>query len=387
METTEDLSPIQSEFSISAAQRLSRIGILLFELRQDRNDATVLDELLSMFHNLAGIGGAFGYPRLASRGRFGETLCQKMRQEDRGPGEEELQTLLDTLAALKCLLKIEQPMAESRMAQQMSRGHAPRVLVLEWMDPARRAWIERLAMAGMVGIGVSTPEELIHAMGQQPADAILADADLLAREQFRFLRDLRAMKLGHPIILLVGTLPSIEAKMAALRHGADAYVDHASAPAQVIARLTQLLDIKHPQDASIMVVEDDPVQTAWLRAILQPVGYQVHTCREPRHFEQELAVARPDVLILDLMLPGGIRGSDLAHFVRQHAVYQDVPIIFLSGCDHNQMRVAAVQATGLHLQKPVTPDILLKAVAGCLRGFRRHKDRETQGLICAERVA
>ena len=67
MESTRDLLPIRNDFIKSADQRLSRIGILLCELRQDREDPAVLEELHSMFHNLAGTGGACGYPRRAAR--------------------------------------------------------------------------------------------------------------------------------------------------------------------------------------------------------------------------------------------------------------------------------------------------------------------------------
>jgi DNA-binding response OmpR family regulator len=372
MDSTKDLLPIRSEFVKSADQRLARIGLLLCEIRQDREDASVLEELHSMFHNLAGTGGACGYPRLASRSRYAETLCEQLRRRGHGPKEEELRTFLDTLAALKCLLKIEEPAGEESSAMlKRPKARTQRVAVLEWIDPARRACVEAMALGGLMATGVSSGEELFALMQREPIDGIVADADLLARDQFKLLRELRARPGRRPVIVLFGTLSVFADKMMALCYGADAYVEHSAGPAQLTQRLKELLKVSDPVNANVMVVEDDPVQTALLRAILQPSGYQVTSCKDPRYFEHELNVSRPDVLILDLMLPGGFFGSDLARYVRQHPVYQDVPIIFLSGCNHKQMHAAAAQSASMHLQKPVTPEILLRAVSGCLRGMRR----------------
>ena len=377
MESTRDLLPIRNEFVKSADQRLSRIGLLLCELRQDREDPTVLEELHSMFHNLAGTGGACGYPRLASRSRYAETLCEQLRRRGRGPKDEELRTFVDTLAALKCLLKMEEPASDESLQLQPVAPRQQRVAVLEWMDPARREWVEALAIGGLQATGVSTGEELMELMTHESIDGIVIDADMLARDQFKLLRELRARPGRRPIIVLFGTLTDFADKMMGLCYGADAYVEHSAGPAQMLMRLKELLKVSDPVNANVMVVEDDPVQTALLRAILQPAGYQVTSCKDPRYFEQELNVSRPDVLILDLMLPGGFFGSDLARYVRQHPVYQDVPIIFLSGCNHKQMHAVAAQSAGMHLQKPVTPEILLRAVNGALRGMRRQANRNS----------
>jgi len=84
-----------------------------------------------------------------------------------------------------------------------------------------------------------------------------------------------------------------------------------------------------------------------------------------------VALAKPDLIILDILMPT-ILGTDLARYVRQDETYRTVPIIILTGLANDQARVEAALAGGdLHLQKPVNATVLLNAVAGCLISARR----------------
>ena len=224
--------------------------------------------------------------------------------------------------------------------------------------------------AGLPARGVSTEQELLSS--PHPIDAVILDAGPVARNGFQLIKRLRSRVGGdQTAILLTGALPSFGDKVDAIRHGADAYFEQTADFSAVETRLQELIERRRRRSGNILIVDDDPDQVTWMRAILAGAGYQVYSCKDPRFFEQELALAKPDLILLDILMPN-ILGTDLARYIRQDEVYRAVPIIILTSVTNDQVRVDAALAGGdLHLQKPAPARVLLTAVAGCLESARR----------------
>jgi diguanylate cyclase (GGDEF)-like protein len=116
----------------------------------------------------------------------------------------------------------------------------------------------------------------------------------------------------------------------------------------------------------ILAVDDDPEFAAFVAAVLTSGGYECHVCNHPREFEAEIAEIKPDLILLDVVLPG-TTGYELARRIRQEERYATVPILFLTGQGEIEARIEAMRAGGdEHLVKPVLPNLLLSAVAARL---------------------
>ena len=69
------------------------------------------------------------------------------------------------------------------------------------------------------------------------------------------------------------------------------------------------------RQASILVVDDDPKILRYVRDTLTAASYNVSVISDPEELFRILPVARPQLVLLDLMLPGGRRHRDYeAHF-------------------------------------------------------------------------
>ena len=77
---------------------------------------------------------------------------------------------------------------------------------------------------------------------------------------------------------------------------------------------------------SILVVDDEPYVLEGLTTILQASGYRVHTVRNGAMALDSVASERPDVVLLDLAMPG-IGGVEVCRRLRS---YSRVPILVLS---------------------------------------------------------
>lgn len=116
----------------------------------------------------------------------------------------------------------------------------------------------------------------------------------------------------------------------------------------------------------IMIIEDEPDISGLLVKILQEAGYE--TCQAFSGTEAELLLERhvPDLILLDLMLPG-ISGEELLGSIREQFQY-DVPVLVLSAKNSLGDKVALLKiGADDYITKPFEPEEVLARVQAALR--------------------
>jgi two-component system KDP operon response regulator KdpE len=114
----------------------------------------------------------------------------------------------------------------------------------------------------------------------------------------------------------------------------------------------------------ILVVDDEPHILRALKASLRGAGYDVDTADTAEGALTAAAVAPPDAVILDLVLPDG-RGTDVARELR---TWSTVPIIVLSVVGDESEKVAALDAgADDYVTKPFGVDELLARLRAAMR--------------------
>jgi DNA-binding response OmpR family regulator len=115
-------------------------------------------------------------------------------------------------------------------------------------------------------------------------------------------------------------------------------------------------------DKKILVIEDDAVVLRLIEYTLHKEGYQVLTAKNGLEGISKAKSEQPDLIILDVMLPG-IDGFEVCHRLRSAPKTAQLPILMLSGKAHE-----IDKATGLkvgadeYLTKPVTPRELVSRI-------------------------
>jgi PAS domain S-box-containing protein len=108
----------------------------------------------------------------------------------------------------------------------------------------------------------------------------------------------------------------------------------------------------------ILVVDDEPDSTDSLAMFLRLRGHEVHTAHDGPGALEEIARGRPEVVFLDLGLPG-MSGYDVARQIRAQADTRDLRLVAVTGYGTEADRVKS-RAAGfdVHLAKPVDPQAL-----------------------------
>jgi CheY-like chemotaxis protein len=125
--------------------------------------------------------------------------------------------------------------------------------------------------------------------------------------------------------------------------------------------VTKPPDIVKP-GATILVVDDDAAILRVVEFALERSGYQVKTAPDGQNALKLLGKLVPDVMILDVNMPG-LSGFDLCHIVKRDERLQHIPVIFFTAQDSPRDFQAGKESGGvIYLLKPFKPEKLLQSV-------------------------
>jgi len=114
----------------------------------------------------------------------------------------------------------------------------------------------------------------------------------------------------------------------------------------------------------VLVVDDEESILKIVDYALSEAGYEVHTARDGHGAEFMLAQVRPDLVILDVMLPGK-SGLEIAKDLRTSS---NVPIIMLSARGDEVDRILGLEfGADDYVTKPFSPRELVSRVKAILR--------------------
>jgi DNA-binding NtrC family response regulator len=123
------------------------------------------------------------------------------------------------------------------------------------------------------------------------------------------------------------------------------------------------MDLHHDKPC-VLVVEGDPDQSRTVETWLDSAGMKTTTCSDSESFVERLHHVTPDVVCMDLGLPG-LGGAPALHVLRRR--HPDVPVIMLSGDASASSVVGAMRAGAFdYITKPFDRQRLLHAVHGAL---------------------
>jgi len=123
---------------------------------------------------------------------------------------------------------------------------------------------------------------------------------------------------------------------------------------------------------SVLIIDDEPNIRRMVGALLSAEGYEVRDAQDGVTGIARATESEPDVVLLDLMMPGELDGMATLAKVREAA--PDVPVIMMSGRAGLSDAVKATKLGAFNfLEKPLSPESVLLAMASAmeLRQVRR----------------
>ena len=126
--------------------------------------------------------------------------------------------------------------------------------------------------------------------------------------------------------------------------------------------------------AKILVVDDEPSIINLVTAYLKPEGYEVYTATDGNAGLKAARAYKPDVIVLDLMLPGKDGFEVLSQLRRESNVYV---ILLTAKTEETDKIVGLSVGADDYVTKPFSPRELVARIKAVLR---RHQSGQASGL-------
>jgi CheY-like chemotaxis protein/anti-sigma regulatory factor (Ser/Thr protein kinase) len=121
--------------------------------------------------------------------------------------------------------------------------------------------------------------------------------------------------------------------------------------------------IPNPQTRRVLVVDDNVDAAESLALMLRAVGHEVRTAHDGPAALREAGALRPEVVLLDIGLPG-MDGYEVARRLRQQEGLGQALVVALTGYGQEEdRRRAAAAGFDVHLVKPADPEAVQQLVA------------------------
>jgi DNA-binding response OmpR family regulator len=124
-------------------------------------------------------------------------------------------------------------------------------------------------------------------------------------------------------------------------------------------------DRPDPTEATVLVVDDDPVIVELLRVNFEMEGYQVLAATDGEAALERAVADHPDIVVLDVMMPR-LDGLEVARRLRRDEATKGLPIILLSAKAQGPDIQAGLAIADDYVTKPFDPLELLDRVARLL---------------------
>ncbi len=368
-----DLKALRAVYAEGLPDRISTIEKLWGDVSSGRGGADAMKNLHRMVHGMAGSSGTFGFNGLGvAAGNMEEILDSVM--EGGAPLDEEIHAKVEGwLARFRELASNpdrtipEMEVLPSRyLTGRSGASRAGKTILL--VDDDHQFVLNLGMQISHFGYDVKTMTRLkdLEEMVQSTEPAAIIMDIIFTDESGTGCSAIEAVQAGReqPIpVLFVSARGDLATRLRAVRAGGSAYFTKPLDVGELIEKLDGLTHPKSSEPIRVVIVEDEKELSEYYAELLNQAGITAIVVNDPLDVLQVLSDFRPDLILMDLYMPG-CDGMELAAVIRQESAYIGVPIVFLSVESRLQHQMKAIDlGADDFLTKNIAPQHLISSVA------------------------
>lgn len=370
-----ELERLRIEYVRNLDDRVGIIGEAMDQVAHGAGGVTPgLETIRFEAHKTAGSGAMFGFAEITDVAREIELLAAAQLASARKPSPADRAVLAGLVDRLKILALQARaatvPAAEVETVDSLDAAEPPRERHILLIEPDR-AFAEDLVV-GMANFGFSV-RRVAHADAAAGAAAKRKPSAMLvslATGDSTTLGTLAPLRGQTGPLIVISENRGLEARLAAVRAGADAYLFKPIAVGEVVDALDRLTATEDMEPYRVMILDDDPQLAGYVDVVLRGAGMITSVGSNPMAAMRQVEEFAPELILLDLNMPE-CSGEELAAVIRQQENLAGVSIVFLSGESDPIRRLAALRrGADDFLSKPIRADDLIAAVRTRVQRFR-----------------
>jgi len=112
----------------------------------------------------------------------------------------------------------------------------------------------------------------------------------------------------------------------------------------------------------VLIVDDSPSQVRMIQDLLEHEGYRPVGLNDPERIEEAIAMERPSVILLDVVMPKK-NGFQVCRELKNHTEFNAIPVILVTSKNSESDKYwGQQQGADGYVTKPFTREELLRAV-------------------------
>ena len=377
-------------------RRIQEIDEAFQRVTTDPSDVEKYRALRLLVHKLAGSGATFGFDSITEKAREFETHLNDIIDSGLLDLDSADSVSTEYLASLKreCAmddtavgmekLEDQSEQVERNVSQRIerdvvlfSRAESPFIKDL-------RDQLELFGFSAEMATDLRTFKKLIR---EKPSRLAIIHTNAFEKSK-NGVESLVKLKLDYQEevnYVFISEKSDFATRLSALRAGSEAYF---IVPLDV-ARLIDMVDTLNAEEEEepyhVLIVDDDPEQVSYYALILQQAGMITSVASDPKTVLNILVEAKPELILMDMYMPG-CSGTELLALIRQQEAFVSIPVVFLSVENAETKKLAAVREGGDDfITKPAEPEFLIASISNRVnrtRNIRYFMERDSlTGLL------
>lgn len=379
----DKLDALRSTYLKKMPEKIDEVDHLIQSIDDPTTDINeALNDLYATLHKLVGSSGIYGFTQIASVASIFLEYVRVRRDRNyiKAPEKAQIQALFQEL-------KVEVMMA-CKPQKKTTLGYAPQlpgaghtitinalrgsVFVVDDDHMQSRMVDFSLKQAGYEVTVFDSLLKLEHALKSGTPDAIIMDmmfpeGELAGAE---FISTHRTLLDENLPIFFLSTRRDMDARLAATRAGATRYFAKPVDMRSVIKAIEKSRQDSKSYLGHILIVDDDLPTAQFIGAKLKEANIEAEVLTNPLLILDAIECINPDLIVVDYYMPG-CDGLELAAIVRQHELYYDMPIVFLTSEAESEVQLAALNlGSDDFFNKALETEKLVKAVEARLKRIK-----------------
>lgn len=112
----------------------------------------------------------------------------------------------------------------------------------------------------------------------------------------------------------------------------------------------------------VLIVEDDDILQRMYQKVLTAAGYVVSVVSDGSGALTFLQTEKPDVILLDIMLPGGMNGFDVLEQLKKDPKTREIKVLILTNLSTEEKVAKEIGASGYLVKSNTKPNQVVIAV-------------------------